>query len=261
MFGGSTMIGQGSPDSKTIPSYVARFLNANGYCVHVVNYGIYGYDNIQEILRLFLILKKANHPNIVVFYDGVNDTFADFQNQRVGLFQNAALYTVTPKDSLQYCISLIFRYLERKFVVHILHGVFHISDRSLPHPNKLISAGITDYHNNLKLVEHLGLAYHFTPLFFWQPLIFDKPHNSAYEKQTLAMLSRPRLRFQQRFYNKVDGDKNLNADRNFHNIDKLFATETKGFFLDECHIIPEGNELVAKKMAEYIIPLLRKQEA
>src|SRR3990167_3980161 len=147
MFGGSTMIGQGSPDSKTIPSYVARLLNANGYCVHIVNYGIYGYDNIQEILRLFLILKKANHPNIVVFYDGVNDTFADFQNQRAGLFQNAALYAVTPRDSLQYYISLIFRYLERKFVVHILHGVFHISDRSLPHPNKLISAGITDYHN------------------------------------------------------------------------------------------------------------------
>ncbi|MBC8457124.1 MAG: hypothetical protein H8D67_03910, partial [Deltaproteobacteria bacterium] len=42
----------------------------------------------QEVIDLFLQLQKGNIPNIVIFYDGINDTFSAFQNGISGIPQN-----------------------------------------------------------------------------------------------------------------------------------------------------------------------------
>jgi len=68
-FGGSTMWGEGSDDQHTIPAlYNESFPNDT-----VVNHGQLAYNTRQELDALISLYSKKVNPNLVIFYDGVND--------------------------------------------------------------------------------------------------------------------------------------------------------------------------------------------
>ena len=67
-FGGSTMLGLGSPESHTIPS-----LFATNTGMPSENYGEIGYTSHQGLVLLLQLLQSGHRPALVVFYDGVND--------------------------------------------------------------------------------------------------------------------------------------------------------------------------------------------
>jgi hypothetical protein len=68
-FGGSTMWGEGSDDQHTIP---ALFGGANpGYQVY--NHGQLAYNTRQELDALISLYSRNEKPDVVIFYDGVND--------------------------------------------------------------------------------------------------------------------------------------------------------------------------------------------
>jgi hypothetical protein len=66
-FGGSTMWGTGADDANTIPSLVTQL----GY--RSANYGESAYTAHQSLVLLVQLLQEGHRPNVVVFYDGVND--------------------------------------------------------------------------------------------------------------------------------------------------------------------------------------------
>jgi hypothetical protein len=68
-FGGSTMWGEGSDDSHTIP---ALFQSKNSQFA-VFNHGQLAYNSRQELDALITLYSQNVHPDLVVFYDGVND--------------------------------------------------------------------------------------------------------------------------------------------------------------------------------------------
>lgn len=68
-FGGSTMWGEGSDDHHTIP---ARFNNINPQ-YKVYNHAQLAYNSRQELDALLSLYATGQHPDWVVFYDGVND--------------------------------------------------------------------------------------------------------------------------------------------------------------------------------------------
>jgi hypothetical protein len=72
-FGGSTMLGWAQRDDHTIASEVARLAEADGHPVRVVNDGVPGYVNFQEVMRFEQRLAVRPAPDMVVFYDGSND--------------------------------------------------------------------------------------------------------------------------------------------------------------------------------------------
>jgi hypothetical protein len=77
MLGGSTLFGMGVPDMETIPSHLSRELNAAGSgCFVVLNLGMEGYLTNQELILLVEALKTGQRPDMVVFYDGVNEAYA-----------------------------------------------------------------------------------------------------------------------------------------------------------------------------------------
>lgn len=68
-FGGSTMWGEGSDDQHTIPAlFNGKFPEYN-----VVNHGQLAYNTRQEVDALISLYSKKVFPDVVVFYDGVND--------------------------------------------------------------------------------------------------------------------------------------------------------------------------------------------
>lgn len=86
--GGSTMYGSEVRDEWTIPSILARLLAEEGIRARVTNFGQEAYVSTQEVITLLRELQQRNMPDLVIFYDGVNDTIATFQNARAGWTQN-----------------------------------------------------------------------------------------------------------------------------------------------------------------------------
>ena len=67
-FGGSTMWGTGSPDAQTIPAAYQRATGAQ-----VKNFGETGWAAHQGLNQLLKLYVEGHRPDIVIFYDGVND--------------------------------------------------------------------------------------------------------------------------------------------------------------------------------------------
>ena len=67
-FGGSTMWGEGSNDPGTIPSQYAAQTG-----VRSENFGETAYTAHQGLAMLIQLLQDGHRPDLVVFYDGVND--------------------------------------------------------------------------------------------------------------------------------------------------------------------------------------------
>lgn len=72
-FGGSTTWGYAQRDTHTIPSEVARVSEEAGTPVRVLNFGQLSWVHWQEMLAFEQELAVRDRPDVVVFYDGVND--------------------------------------------------------------------------------------------------------------------------------------------------------------------------------------------
>ena len=77
IFGGSTVWGEGVNDNETIPSWLARTLADRGFSdVNVHNLAVKAYCSTQEMIQFIILLRDGYRPDLVVFYDGVNDVFS-----------------------------------------------------------------------------------------------------------------------------------------------------------------------------------------
>jgi hypothetical protein len=89
MFGGSTLWGWGARDDYTIPSLVAKILHTKyDMQAKITNFGELGYISTQEAIRYMQELQHHNIPQLVIFYDGLNDVFAALQNGAAGIPHN-----------------------------------------------------------------------------------------------------------------------------------------------------------------------------
>lgn len=91
MYGGSTMWGEPLRAEHTIPAEVARRLQplaGQGARIDVTNVGETGYVFTQEVLQLMLDLRRGERPDVVVFYDGINDVASAVQRGVAGDPQN-----------------------------------------------------------------------------------------------------------------------------------------------------------------------------
>lgn len=76
MFGGSTLFGWGVADQHTIPSQLQKIINQKieGSTVRVINYGTPYFYSSTELALYTALLRDSKKPNLVIFFDGVNDS-------------------------------------------------------------------------------------------------------------------------------------------------------------------------------------------
>ncbi len=86
LYGGSTAFGLDQRDEYTIASYLARDAAEDGLILDVVNKGVLGDMHWQEAQRFQWDLSNTEPPDLVVFYDGVNEIWGTsaLENQRLG---------------------------------------------------------------------------------------------------------------------------------------------------------------------------------
>jgi lysophospholipase L1-like esterase len=252
MFGGSTLFGTGARDAFTIPSLFAKELYKKGIRTEVTNYGQSGYVTTQEVLDLIKELQQGNIPDAVIFYDGVNDVYSAYQNQKSGLPQNESNrrreFNISKSlpiafDNFLYALS------QSSKLAALLTSPFNSRKENNLYEsitiNDLAAETAKIYFNNIRIVKALSIEYNFKMAFYWQPTIFEKPEITEYEK-----LERTREKATEPLFKEVYRlVSNHNRIKYFYNLDNIFNNIKTPIFIDFCHISEEGNLIVAKEMA------------
>jgi hypothetical protein len=187
--GGSTMWGTSQRDDHTIAAEASRrlqLLAGPGRRVEVTNLGDAGYVFPQEIAMLVNELRAGNVPDVVLFYDGINDAIATVQNGVPGLTQNEvkrvkefAMGRALDRSELQHTVRNDLHAARVLAAAGLEHLEFYNALMSLKHgaEPKYIAADsaargtVASYRNNIPIVEALSKAYGFTAIYVWQPAL------------------------------------------------------------------------------------------
>jgi hypothetical protein len=109
---------------------------------------------------------------------------------------------------------------------------------------------VRHYEFVVQTVENLGREHGFRTLFYWQPTVFQKTHQTPAERAGAEEQAAVRQHVLGRAYELVRRSPELLANPHFHDLSGLFAAETRPLFLDFCHVGETGNELIARRMAD-----------
>ena len=260
-FGGSTMYGYGVPDWATIPSYLSRELNTSSQnCVVVSNFGVEGYVNDQELIALEEQLKAGAHPDIVVFYDGVNDSALAWSPSGP---PPAHFLFGTIKSRVEGSVSGRLDFLKSSYAMGLAQEILSkirprqsfaaLISRSQPNVARVLD----NYEANMRIARALSNAYQFKLYCFWQPILFygHKPlvpfeqHIAELDTNGMSAAS-AWLPVMRAVYQEAD--RRAAVEGNFIFLGNLFDSTKDPIYVDEIHIGPEGNELAAKAIASHV---------
>jgi hypothetical protein len=258
VFGGSTMWGTGSPDWGTIPAYLqADFTALRPGPVCVVNFAESAFVSTQGVIELIVQLQSGNVPDLVIFYDGVNDVYAAYQSGRP-THQNfnqiaAKIESQNPPPSIVDGIKSTnsFRLLER-LVAQLgqkpPHSQALVTYKTMGVDTATLSDSVVEtYLNNYKVVDALAQEHGFRFFFFWQPVISigHKPLTS--EEQDMRRQMEPALiELYEAVYRRVRHV--AEKYENLHYIAEIFDSIDSEIWIDDVHVTPVGNRLIAEKM-------------
>jgi lysophospholipase L1-like esterase len=269
VMGGSCTWGFGARDEETIPSHLARKLHEQGHAVEVRNFGELGYVSTQEVVELLRALQAGERPEVVVFYDGINDLASALLENQAGVSTNEVnrkrefnLLQSPPRLLIAGVVHVVQKSATLRLAQSIRTRLGLSSGPSLPasrvdQTDRLADDVIRLYAANQQLAEALGRAYGFRCLFFWQPSLFSKPKRAPFEEEerrkyawlepicrgvTDAMPKSPHLR-----------------DRPaFHDLARLFDDDSNLVYIDYCHTTESANARLADVIAQAVVPLLNK---
>jgi lysophospholipase L1-like esterase len=257
MFGGSTLYGTGVPDWATLPSFLSRELNSTrDRCVVVTNFGTEGYVTNQEVILLTEQLKTGRHADLVVFYDGVNDSYTGAVSPGI---PKAHMSLSNIKARVEGTLGARLDFLRSSYSLQLaMVTVSSMRRPSAANPNvgeaeSKAAATLDNYETNLRLVRLLGEADGFRVLCFWQPaFVYGHKPLSPFEikiadneatKNTFHILTAVYQQARRR----------AAMDGTFAFLGEIFDSVKEPVYIDKwMHLSPTGNELVARSLAKAV---------
>jgi hypothetical protein len=254
MFGNSALLGEGSRDWETIPSLLAKRYQESGHPVCVKNYADRGWVGTQELVELMLALKASPvKPNLVIFYDGVSDTFLPYETTAGDVHGNYETMQswFTEAHALQ---NPGFAYLQKTNTYRELLRLATRWSRLGTSPRSAISPAVAsesaqkvfdNYLKNAEIAATLGQRFGFRCAFFVQPtaLIDAKPLTAEEEHiRQNAERTNPGIRLLfQNTYGLFRGIR----QPDFFYLGDIFNHHPERLFIGFSHVTPEANEIVA----------------
>ena len=248
-FGGSTMWGEGSDDQHTIPA----IFNALQPEYKVYNHGQLAYNTRQELDELISVYSKHEKPDVVVFYDGVNDAaflcpnvIKDLPGHRLVPMYTDKLFTgksVIVKDLffeifVENILAVIQKLTYRPYPANSLYNcvgdpekaeaVAEIMMRNWEMANEIVKG------RNGKFIAILQPA-----AFVGQPRTDHLELDEELEKNFQEIYRRLKQKIAERGHPWIldlsaifDGDEYI--------------------FIDFCHVSPNGNEIIAREISNIV---------
>jgi hypothetical protein len=252
-FGGSTMWGVGSPDWGTIPAYLQQLIaqrSATPICV--TNLASIGWVSTQSVVALLLELQAGRKPDLAIFYDGVNDVYAAYQNGRAGDHQNLESIRAridadrhSPLRELWQGSALAA--LARSAAPPKLQSYRTLGVGAEPLAREVLSV----YQANVALVAGLARDEGFRVAFFWQPFLTEGAKRLKPSEQRFRDSLDPDLVELYRL--AYDLARTRSADGDFADLAGVFDRIQRPLWIDALgHVSPPGNELVARVIVEQL---------
>ena len=260
-FGGSPMWGTGSPDWTTIPAYLlAEFHEDTGRPVCILNFGESGYVSTQSVIELIQQLHSGNIPDIAIFTDGGNDIYTGYQSGQSGVHENldmlAARMERREEPGLGSQIlgsfilySLISDQVQRLSAPKAQKLLTYESARI--DTGKLTKSIVQTYLGNCDIVRSMAQKFGFDYFFFWPPhLSVGKKVLTEEEKTLLRGLDPTLEKLSKSVYESVEPL--IPKYDNFHSLTDIFDDQQSLIWLDDSHVTPLGNRLIAKRIQQVI---------
>jgi hypothetical protein len=246
-FGGSTMWGTGADDANTIPSLVTQI---GGY--RAMNWGESAYTAHQSLVLLIQLLQEGHRPDVVVFYDGVNDVshkcraeLTPSSHAREGQIRSALAatkgenvyglsYMAQPLVALARVVSSRIALFTRSGSSSRQYACHSDANRA----REIADGFISDWDVARRLVESYGAKFIgiLQPVTYYSNTKLEHLRLSDIEKRQFEavyplirqkMAGRPGL---YDFTGVLDHDEHI--------------------YIDFCHLSPNGNRHVAQKLVE-----------
>jgi len=269
MLGGSSLWGFGARDDQSVPSLVARGLYERGWRADLKNLAEVGYVSTQEVVALMRELQAGYRPDVVVFYDGVNDTTSALLEGAAGLSTNE-IHRRTEFNLLQSPLRLagalsarlltesgVYRFAQT--VRRRLGGASKVSQpaRSPQAIRELSGAVVNCYEANVALVEAIGRSRGFRSLFYWQPDVFTKATAVPVEQEEAARYAWAEPMFRD-VHTAISASNTLRSNRAFRDLSGIFGESRNLVFIDYCHTTESANRQIAGVIVEDVIEALRR---
>ena len=266
-FGGSTMWGYGVPDWGTIPAYLQSELQRRlGRDVCVVNFGELGFTSTQSLIQLMRRLQCGDVPDLVVFYDGVNDINYAFTYGIPGIHRSVQEVADRLDDGAKEEGAGWVRSLG---VVRLAQRI--VGEEEQP-PQQRFPLRLTDvptgldegiasaYLNNHRMVKALATRYGFAHAFFWQPYVTmgRKPLTAAERElagdpreattENEASIRAASRRLYESVYARIEAASSEDTDLFY--LAAVFDTVPSLLYVDSHHLTHDGNRMIAEQMLQ-----------
>ena len=262
-FGSSTMWGTGSPDWGTIPAYLqAGLAKRESRPVCVVNFGESAYVSTQSVIMLVTRLHAGDVPNLTLFYDGPNDLYTAYQTGRTTAHTNVEQIARMFEHRGEAESSPLAELLDRSALFRVSSGlVNHLAQAPPPSlltyetmgidGTTLTEAVVRTYLDNYNVVAALAHQYGFKYAFFWPPYISAGKKHLTEEEETLKRAVEPSLaKLYASAYHTMETQ--ILQHENLHSLSSIFDGHDSLIWLDDWHVTPVGNELIADGMLRAI---------
>lgn len=241
-FGGSTMFGLGQRDGHTIPSDISALAESDGVPIEAVNFGVPGYTNWTEMQQYLQLLSSDEPlPDLVVFYDGINEfTLA---NERV------AIGDIDPNKVSMWAQTAEAKAIFRQSVEKPVRVPSSKRDEVIPE----IAGAL--YGRGIRAIRKLSDASEIDSLFYWQPTLQTKAE-SPVDLPVFQQLGAQQswVPSQRKVYNAIaerSGEQPIDLSR-------ALDGATKPVFMDWSHTNELGARMVAKAMYRTLGPKLHE---
>jgi hypothetical protein len=259
VFGGSPIWGTGSPDWGTIPAYLqAALAKLESRPVCVVNFGESAYVSTQSVITLLTRLQTGDVPDLTFFYDGPNDVYAAFQSGRPTVHENVGSVARIFEHRGEVESNPLSELLDRSALFRVSRGLVN-SLAQAPPPTlltyetmgidrtALTEAVVRTYLDNYNVVDALAHKYGFKYAFFWPAYISaGKKHLTAEEEALKREVDPSLAKLHASVYHTMES--RIPQYANLHSLSSIFDGHDSLIWIDDAHVTPVGNELIADAM-------------
>lgn len=249
--GGSTMFGfSAQRDQHTIPSEVVRLAEADGVAVRAHNLGSPGYVNMQETVLASQLLAAGERPDLIVFYDGINDLALEFQQAFGGI---GVVGEPSDLTAFAYRRLLAGQLTGTDLDPAPLGGEVPDLGRP-PRAAAVIEALIGNYERGIELARALGEHYGIPVAHAWQPDLFNTPALEPGEEQVVDDLGLDEFRYEA--VARISRSTVTQLPDGVIDLTDAFAGETGPVLTDQAHTNELGARLVAEALYPHLAPAL-----
>lgn len=248
--GGSTMFGfSAQRDDHTIPSEVVRLAEDDGLAIRAQNLGSPGYVNMQETLLAAQLLAAGERPDLIVFYDGINDLALQFQQAFGGFGTVGDPSDLTAHSYRQQLAGQLTGTGEPPAPLVTVPGAGRP-----PTATATIEALMGVYQRGRELALALGAQYGIPVAHFWQPDLFNTAPLEPGERQVVRDLGMDDFRYDA--VARISRAAVASLPDGVIDLSDAFAGEDGPVLTDQAHTNELGARLVAESMYPHLAPAL-----